>query len=117
MKRSGLGVQGCEWLSAKPAVKTEKKTTRTRNSRKSRNSHNKEKQTKMHKTRISQRTRKESQKNKIREQNTSNKSRVKRHITRWLFKNGATNARGGNQQTLFLMGTVALYRVCSTGLR
>jgi len=32
--------------------------------------------------------RKESQKNKIREQNSSNKSQVKIHITRWIFKNG-----------------------------
>jgi len=32
--------------------------------------------------------RKETQKNKIREQNRSSRSQVKRHITRWLFKNG-----------------------------
>jgi len=100
---TGWMVRGCEWLSAKPAVKTEQKPSRTRNSRKwnkSRNSPNNEKQTKMHKTRNFQRSRqkKENQKNQIREQNRSSKTQVKRHITRWLFKNGQSNARGGQQE-------------------
>jgi len=57
---TGRTVQECKWLSVKLADKTEQQPTRTRISekwRKCRNSQNKEQQTKMHKTRISQRSR------------------------------------------------------------
>ena len=92
---TGRRVWRCGWLSAKPAVKTEPKTTRTRNSRKwkkSRNSKNKEKQAEMLKTRISQRSRQK--KRKSGKQNLRTKlfkqqpSPVKRHLTSWLFKHG-----------------------------
>jgi hypothetical protein len=52
--------QECKRLSVKPADKTEQQPTRTRLSekwRKCRNSQNNEQQTKMHKTRIPQRSR------------------------------------------------------------
>jgi len=74
---TGWMVQECKWLSAKPADKTAQKPTRTRISkkwRKPRNSQNKERQTKMHKTRISQRSRQMLEKKKVRTNKIANKT-------------------------------------------